>query len=279
MNIFLKDKQGRYVFTTQQWNHFRLDGNQTLNIRGKRDVEVRLNEDNAQKAQASDSRILESGKGESYMIKERRDGREEYLELVKCPIREEDGQISGIVALVSDVTERYLTRLEMERLSQTDALTGLLNKAVSQSRIRQVLRESKGSGCALIMLDVDNFKRINDTFGHAVGDRVLSTVGRVIRESARAMDVAGRVGGDEFMLLLRDIPSQKAACGIDQRIAEKAAGAFAGEPVADFFTLSMGIALFPEHAADFDSLYKAADAALYNRKRSGKNGFHLYSPG
>lgn len=278
--IFLKDNEGRYVFNTTTWNHFKRFSEPGWTIRGKTDLEVRLDRNNALKAQVSDRRILETGKSDSYIIRELEDGREEYYELVKCPTFDEDGKVSGIVAIVSNVTERFYLRRELEKLSRTDALTELLNKRTAEELTSRVLQDclDKGTRCALLMIDADAFKRVNDTFGHAVGDQVLATIGRVLRESARSTDVVGRVGGDEFIMLLRDIPSVEAACGAAERIKQKIREAFQDDPVSGYVTLSIGIALFPEHSMDFGRLYRAADRALYERKENGKDGYSLFRP-
>ena len=276
--IFLKDNEGRYVFNTTTWNHFHRDGDPNWTIRGKTDLEARNDKVNAQKAWDSDRKILETGKSDTYIIKENEDGRDEYYELVKCPTRDTDGRITGIVATVSNVTERFYLRRELEKLSRTDALTELLNKRTAEELTRRVLREclEKRTQCALLMIDADSFKQVNDTFGHATGDQVLATIGRVLRESSHATDVTGRVGGDEFIMLLRDIPSAAEACATAERIKQRVEEAFHGDPLSGYVTLSIGIALFPEHSEDFGGLYRAADRALYERKENGKNGFNLY---
>lgn len=276
--IFLKDNEGRYVFNTTEWNHFHRSAEPGWTIRGKTDLEVRNDKVNAQKAMDSDRKILETGKSDTYIIKEHEDGRDEYYELVKCPTRDADGSITGIVATVSNVTERFFLRRELEKLSRTDSLTELLNKRTSEELTRRVLQEclEKGTHCALLMIDADYFKRVNDTFGHATGDQVLATIGRVLRESSRSMDVTGRVGGDEFIMLLRDIPSAEAACATAERIKNSVEEAFRNDPLSGYVTLSIGIAIFPEHGAEFNNLYRAADHALYDRKENGKDGYSLY---
>ena len=122
------------------------------------------------------------------------------------------------------------------------------------------------------MIDVDNFKTVNDRYGHAAGDRVLAEIGRVIRNSFRGADVAGRVGGDEFMVFVQDIDSPEAAVQLADRVRTQIIG-IQGLPEV---TLSTGIALFPNHGKCFEELYKAADAALYQVKRSGKAACLLY---
>ena len=275
-NIFLKDAEGRYVFCTQYWHHLRHADEPGWTIRGKTDLDIRKNKENALKAMEADRRVIESGKGTEYVIKEDSDGIIEYLELVKRPVLGEDGKVKGIVALINDVTEKELLKMELQKRAQVDQLTELLNKATTEELISMRLNygHKNSRRGALIMFDVDNFKQINDCCGHAVGDKVLAGIGHVIRNSFRGMDVAGRVGGDEFMIYAQDISSPEAALSLAERI-----GAQITEATEDcHLTISAGIALFPEHGSSFAELYKAADAALYRVKKSGKAACRLYEP-
>ena len=274
-NIFLKDTEGRYVFATQYWHHINHDDDPNWTIRGKTDLEIRKDKQNAQKAMEADREILRTGKGTSYIIEEKEDGVEEYLELIKRPIYDKSGKISGIIALINNVTEQQLLKQELEKRTQLDALTELLNKRSTENHIRMMLesRDKDWSHCALMMIVVDNFKHINDSLGHAAGDRVLAEIARIIRTNFRVMDVTGRVGGDEFMVFLRDIADASAACHSAQRIQDQAAAAF--QELEGGISLSIGISLYPQHGTTFDALYQAADHALYEVKNHGKGTYKL----
>ena len=273
-NIFLKDTEGRYVFCTHYWHHINHADDPNWTIRGKTDLEIRKDRENALKAMEADRKILATGVGTDYIIQERCDGIHEYLELIKRPVFDDSGKVTGIVALINDVTEKELLKLELEKRAQVDQLTELLNKSTTQELIEMRLAAGNRTGKhgALIMIDVDNFKTVNDRYGHAMGDHVLSEIGRVIRNSFRGADVAGRVGGDEFMVYAQDVESGEAAVQLAIRLTEHI------EAIPDLpsVTLSAGIALFPTHGKSFQELYKAADAALYQVKKSGKATCRLY---
>ena len=128
-----------------------------------------------------------------------------------------------------------------------------------------------------MMIDVDNFKSVNDTYGHVIGDRVLAELGRVFRTSFRGTDVAGRVGGDEFMLFIPELATREAAEALARRIKDQVTKTFVGSPVEGKITISIGAALFPEHGQSFEELYRAADKALYTVKRNGKADFRFYT--
>ncbi len=277
-NIFFKDTEGRYVFATQYWHHLNHGDDPNWSIRGKTDMEIRKDKQNAKKAMEADQEILRTGQGVNYIIQEIQDGISEYLELIKRPVYGKDGKISGIIALINDVTEQQLLKQDLEKRTQLDTLTELLNKRSTENHIRMILEpaEKDWEYGALLMIDVDDFKQTNDTLGHAAGDRVLAEIARVIRKSFRFLDVTGRIGGDEFMVFLRDIPNAEAACHSAERFQQRIAEAF--KPSGSRVSLSIGIALYPQHGATFDALYQAADQALYSVKKNGKGLCRLYSP-
>jgi diguanylate cyclase (GGDEF)-like protein len=128
-----------------------------------------------------------------------------------------------------------------------------------------------------MMIDVDQFKEINDSFGHAAGDRVLTAIGDILYNSFKGMDIAGRIGGDEFMVYLRDIKPDTAV-RLAAKISDKARHLFAGEPLERHVSISIGISVFPEHGKKFEDLYRSADMALYFVKEHGRDFYKMYSP-
>jgi len=168
--------------------------------------------------------------------------------------------------------------MELEKRAKTDALTGLLNKSASQDLIRMMVANyrKEGEHSALLMIDADRFKDINDTFGHADGDKVLAEVGRIIKNSCRAADVAGRIGGDEFVIFMRNIVEPDNACQLADRLQKQVCDAFRDTALEGRVSLSIGIALCPEHGARFDELFQAADRALYLVKERGRGAYRVY---
>ena len=276
--IFLKDTEGKYVFSTQIWHHLDTEGDPNWTIRGKTDLEIRKDKENARKAMEADRRILESGEGTEYVIEENEDGIQDFLQLIKRPVYDEDGRISGIIALINNITDYQLLKMELEKRAKTDALTGLLNKSAAQDLIHMMLSNyrKEGEHAALLMIDADHFKEINDNYGHAEGDRVLAEMGRIIKNNCRAADVAGRIGGDEFIIFMRNIAGSENACQLANRLQEQVYHAFGESALAGKVSLSIGIALCPEHGTRFDDLFKAADRALYLVKARGRGAYRVY---
>ena len=276
-NIYLKDAEGKYVFATHYWHHLHTEGDPNWTIRGKTDIEIREDTDNALKAMESDKELLRTGKGTNYVIKEEGKNGVEYLELIKRPVFDDDGKVSGIIALINNVTETQTLKLELEKRSKTDSLTGLLNKQETESEIENIIKNYPEEHSALMMVDVDEFKEVNDKFGHAAGDRVLKAIGEILHYSFKGMDIAGRIGGDEFMVYLRDIKPDT-AISLAAKISDRARHLFQGEPLERHISISIGISEFPEHGKNFEDLYRAADMALYFVKEHGRDFYKMYSP-
>ena len=275
--IFLKDTEGKYVFSTQIWHHLNTDNDPNWTIRGKTDLDIRKDKDNARKAMEADRKILETGVGTDYIIEENQDGVRDFLQLIKRPVYDDNGRISGIIALINNVTDYQLLKMELEKRAKTDALTGLLNKSAAQDLIHMIMAnyQKEGDRSALLMIDVDHFKDVNDTFGHSEGDHALAELGRIIKNNSRAADVAGRFGGDEFVIFMRNIVEPENACQLATRLQAQVKSAFEGTVLDGQVSLSIGIALSPEHGLRFVDLFSAADAALYQVKRHGRGAYKV----
>lgn len=186
------------------------------------------------------------------------------------------GELSHLTGVFNDMVRRLREgRAELERLSVTDELTGLANRRRLTVELDRELRRSvrHGHPFAVLMLDVDRFKKFNDTWGHPAGDGVLKRVANTLRECVRDVDTVARYGGEEFMVILPETPAGEAA-----RVAERIRAATEkdrftpeGAKAELNITLSAGYAVFPEHAETPDGLIEAADQALYRSKASGRN--------
>lgn len=165
---------------------------------------------------------------------------------------------------------------ELEDKADTDLLTGLNNKLATERKIKEFMAQNPDSQSMLFILDVDNFKKVNDTMGHAFGDEVLRSLGKQIGGIFRASDIVGRVGGDEFMVFLKGITSEENILKEAAKVEAFFKDFQAGEYVKYKATASIGVAIFPQEGADFETLYKAADQGLYKAKKRGKNQLAFY---
>lgn len=178
--------------------------------------------------------------------------------------------------IVSRTTDKE-THVALEAKADTDLLTDLYNKAATERKIREYIAEHPGEQALMFVLDIDNFKKINDTMGHAFGDEVLRAVGTMVKAEFRASDIIGRTGGDEFTIFLKQVKDEEELKKHAERILQCFHNLSVGEYVKYSPNASIGAATFPDDATDFETLYKAADAALYVAKRRGKNQLAFYN--
>lgn len=166
----------------------------------------------------------------------------------------------------------------LENKADTDLLTDLYNKAATERKIQEYITNNPNGRGLIFVLDIDNFKKINDTMGHAFGDTLLKTLGKEIRSEFRVTDIIGRTGGDEFMVFLKDVTDdvivEREASRITRFFHDFKAG---GDYVKYSATASIGAAIFPDDAKTFKELYVAADQALYRAKKRGKNQLVFYN--
>jgi diguanylate cyclase len=164
------------------------------------------------------------------------------------------------------------TQRRIEHLAHFDMVTGLPNRALLADRLAQETARSLRSsrGFALLFFDLDSFKTVNDTWGHAAGDLVLALVGERVRKCVRATDTVGRLGGDEFLAILPET-TLEGAMGVADKLRESLREPYPLGKAEAKLSASVGVSLFPEHGGDSDALQRAADAALYRAKREGRN--------
>ncbi|MDH5558399.1 MAG: EAL domain-containing protein [Alphaproteobacteria bacterium] len=174
------------------------------------------------------------------------------------------------VVVARDVTERHAQQKLMEYLALHDNLTGLPNRALLMDRLEHAITASRRANqpLALLLLDLDRFKEINDTLGHSVGDSLLAEVGTILSEPLRASDTVARLGGDEFAILLPSVSGLTQARDIADRVADELARPFPVEGITVEVGVSIGLALYPDHGGDASELMRGADVAMYVAKRN-----------
>ena len=191
-----------------------------------------------------------------------------------------EGYVSHVIGHIVDIHESKLKEIELKLRADHDGLTGLMNKQATETLIRSTLLQYKGNvgiTGALMMIDIDSFKHINDTYGHSTGDRVLARIGDIIRSNFKGMDVAGRIGGDEFMVFMHNIRASEDAGSLAAKIQSLAMQSFLDEDFGRELSMSIGIAITPADGTGFETLYDKADKALYFVKSHGKAGHRIYS--
>ncbi|MCV3961981.1 diguanylate cyclase [Pseudomonas aeruginosa] len=237
-----------------------------------------LGEDDLARARQPFQRAMQSGAGKTFAIPlQRADGSLGYFEATVSLIHDLQGELRGYRGIVRDVSDQIAYQQQLLEMAYRDPLTGLGNRKAFDEQLGQALLRagSGGSELALLYLDLDRFKEVNDRFGHDIGVALLRTVAERVRSTLRQPDKAYRLGGDEFAVLLEDSQENN-----PQRLAERLLAALV-QPIAlngeriDFVTPSIGIALYPRHAGDAEGLVRAADSAMYEAKRQ-RNHYCLY---
>lgn len=199
---------------------------------------------------------------------------------VRAAAVRENGKLTKIIGTIADVDSDKRHSQALLKKAEHDALTGLLNKDTARLRAEQYLETmEEGQKAALLLLDLDNFKAVNDLYGHMFGDTVLSNVGSTIRSLFRESDILARIGGDEFMVLMRDIPDESLVEQRCMRLTQRISQLCDRQLEQCQFSCSVGVAMIPEHGKTYQTLFQRADRALYQAKDIGKNTFSVFSMG
>jgi len=190
---------------------------------------------------------------------------------VKLPLCHEDGQVYALCGISTDISERKEYEEHYQRMAQFDTLTHLPNRALFNDRLRQALVSAQRNKArlALMFIDLDRFKPVNDNYGHAVGDQLLQQAARRIQESLRAEDTVGRIGGDEFVILVSRLRSPADALALAGKVREAIRRPFEVDCFAISISCSLGVAVYPEDGTDEITLSKHADYAMYAAKEAG----------
>jgi diguanylate cyclase (GGDEF)-like protein/PAS domain S-box-containing protein len=209
----------------------------------------------------------------------RRDGTIFSAEIVTSPIRSLDGTTTGYICLIRDITERKRAEEELAYMATHDSLTGLPNRTLFSDRLTMALTQARRSkkNLAVMLLDLDYFKDVNDTLGHSMGDQLLRAVGNRLGGLLRKGDTIARIGGDEFLLLLPELLQIEYATTLAQKILHVFREPFVFNDHQLHITTSIGIAIFPDDGDNADTLMKSADIAMYRAKNKGRDGFQRYT--
>ena len=194
-------------------------------------------------------------------------------------VKDEQGQITNYVAVMSDISPIKQVEERLSHLAHHDVLTSLPNRLAFQANLEQALERAKRHRhrLALLFLDLDRFKLINDTLGHAAGDRLLQVIAERLKSSVRAEDLAARLGGDEFTIILEEIAHPEDAALLAQKIIRTVVEPIRLDGREIVTSTSIGISIFPDDADSAGDLAKAADAAMYRAKSHGRNRYEFYT--
>ena len=222
-----------------------------------------------------DNALKNPGKGAVEYRMPDSDGRLVWYRLNYASFDKND-RIIRIVGSAKDITEEKLEQERLRTEAERDGMTGLMNKTAMQLSVAAQLGKSDFNDChALFMIDTDNFKSVNDTLGHGVGDDTIKFVAENIQNVFRDTDYIGRMGGDEFMVLMSHT-TQEVAAERARRLNDKIRSDVKSGNDSVHISCSIGIAFYARDGEDYDSLYRSADSALYEAKEAGKDCYRIY---
>ena len=224
--------------------------------------------------------INETGRWHGEIWNRRKDGEifPEWLSI--GTVRDEKGVVINYISIFTDITHRKESERHIQFLAHYDSLTRLPNRVLFGDRVQQALASSRRTGkrVALLFLDLDRFKSINDSLGHLAGDQLLQSVATHLKACVREMDTICRQGGDEFMILLTEIDRAEDAAHVAQKIVAAMSEPHLVGNSSLIVTFSIGISLYPDDAPDSPAMIKNADAAMYHAKEKGRNNFQFFTP-
>lgn len=208
------------------------------------------------------------------------DGQQKVLEIVWDYLRDSDGRLQGFIAVISDITQRKRQEERILHLAHYDSLTNLPNRFLAMDRLNQILVQTKREQqlAAVLFMDLDNFKKINDSLGHETGDRLLIDSAHRLRQKLRQGDTIGRLGGDEFIVLLADVKSPDKLMVITETLLDEFRRPFRLDDRELVLTASIGIALYPQDGQDASTLLRHADSAMFHAKDQGRNNYAFFTP-
>jgi len=209
----------------------------------------------------------------------RKDGSRIWVNLAMTALKTQGDKLAGYLGVAFDITERKKLTEYVNHLAHHDQLTGLPNRVLLDDRMHQAIQRAKRNRhkVAVLMVDVDYFKRINDSLGHSAGDSLLDAIAKKLCSAVRQTDTVARMGGDEFVIVMPEFRDEKDAERCAEAIIQKVSTpTMLGNREVNV-TVSVGLCIFPDCAHDADSLLKNADAALYEAKESGRNAFHVFN--
>jgi diguanylate cyclase (GGDEF)-like protein/PAS domain S-box-containing protein len=209
----------------------------------------------------------------------RNDGSTLSVHVAVTAIRDGAGKVSGFIAIASDITERKQLMTYLNHMASHDQLTGLPGRTLLRERIADAIEKAMlhGRKVAVFVIDLDHFKRMNDSLGHRAGDKIIVGMAERMRESLRRSDTLGRLGGDEFVVVMPHIANLTDVERCAKRLVDRVSSTAVVENMEVNLTASVGVCVYPDFAEDVDSLLERADAATYAAKESGRNQYQVFS--
>ncbi len=275
--VIITDKSGIIEYVNQGFE--RVTGYRKVDVLGRKPNILKSGKQGKAFYKTLWDTILQGKIFSEVFINRKKDGNIFYEEKTITPLKDSKGNVTHFTATGKDISERMETHKRIQHMAHHDALTGLPNRTLLEDRLKQALGRMRWHKryVAVLFMDMDRFKIINDTLGHDVGDQLLQTMSKRLLNCVREGDTVARLGGDEFSIILNDIASENDIVPIAQSILNAMAQPFIYKQRELFISSSIGISLFPLDGEDTQTLLKKADIAMYQAKAQGGNNYKFYS--
>lgn len=278
-SIYFKDRQCRLLRVSRKMS-MDLGFDDPAEVVGKTDIDL-FGREFGEQTIADELQMMETGKPIIGLVESRLlpNGELNWTSTTKLPIRDQNDNVIGLLGITREINELKLAELNLQYLATHDVLTKLPNRYLLIDRIEQVLTRSlrNDSRFAILYIDLDGFKEINDYCGHDVGDEVLRRSAKRMQESVRSADTVARMSGDEFVIVLESVADSESAMLVAEKVRKTLQKNFDALGCQLKISASIGVSLYPEHGRAANALLKAADRAMYIAKKE-KNKCVLYSP-
>ena len=272
-SIYFKDRECRLLRVSRKMATD-LGFSDPAELVGKTDIDL-FGEAFGEGTRLDDIRVMETDRPIIGLIESRQleNGQTNWTLATKLPLHDESGAVIGLVGITREINEIRQTEVALQHLATHDTLTDLPNRFLLVDRLSQLLARAQRSGTvfAVLFMDIDRFKEVNDTLGHEVGDLLLRAVAQRLSKSVRQSDTVARIGGDEFVIMLETVHDSRGADAVADTVRRALAKSFTIQKQALNVSVSIGISFYPENGEDADMLLRAADYAMYLAKREGGN--------
>ena len=279
-NVFFKDLNSRFIRVSDSMAKYcGLESSAEAANRSDADI---FSAEHASEARADEEEAIRTGR--PTIGKEEKetwpDGHETWVLTTKVPMRDRSGQIIGTMGISHNITDRKQAEIQVRHMALHDPLTGLPNRALLREQLKQRLAATKRNGkkLAVLLLDLDRFKYVNDSLGHHAGDCLLEAVAARLRRSMRGGDAVARLAGDEFVVVIPEIGSEKDVERVARKVLDAVAEPIEVENHELQVTASIGISMYPVSGENPDVLLQYADAAMYDAKKKGRGRYSFFSP-
>ena len=280
-SIYFKDRECRLLRVSRKMAQD-LGFSDPAELIGKTDIDL-FGEAFGETTRLDDLRIMETNRPIIGEVESRQlgHGRANWTLTTKLPLHDDAGNVIGLVGITREINEMRQTEVALQHLATHDGLTDLPNRFLLVDRLDQLLSRAHRSSAAfaVLFMDIDRFKDVNDSRGHEFGDLLLRAVAHRLAKSVRQSDTVARMGGDEFVILLESVRKPEEADTVALKVEQALAKPFNLVNHQVTATVSIGISFYPENGADADTLLRAADYAMYLAKREGGNRHRTCPPG